>query len=128
MGNISFINFGDIFRHKGEEYIFLKATEDKIYAAKILNNELSRKVSSFYEKQQVKGKKDLESHPLFAFVTLTTDQFKDRLAHFKETGGNDIRSVIEPLEISLLEEDIKQIKDFIKTSPCIPPELKDLDN
>jgi len=126
MNKWSLLKFGDVFRHNGEEYIFLKATENIIYAAKVLNDVFSRKVLSSYENEQSKGKKDLESKILFAFVVLSTDQLKERVAHFGKTGENDISSMVEPLGFSISESDIKEIKELIKSSPCIPGELKDL--
>lgn len=117
--------FGDIFRYNGKEYILLKFTENIIYAAKILNEEESKRLSSLYEQRQAAGIRDLEARTIFAFVTLYTQGFEGRNAHLCDTDKHGIRTIgIELIGIRISDDDIKEIKNLIKTSPCVPGELK----
>ena len=117
--------FDDIFRYNRKEYILLKFTEDIIYAAVILNEDWSKKLSSLYERRQAAGIRDLEARTIYAFVTLRTKGFEGRNAILRDTDKNGIRTIgIEPIGIRISDDDIEEIKKLIKTSPCVPEELK----
>jgi len=119
------VDFGDVFRYNGKEYIFLKITSDTIYAAYILSRRSSAKILSLYKRKIANGVRDLESRTLFVFVTLDTKEFKKRIASFQTTGNDLIKTTgIEPIGISVSDNDIKEIKALIKNSPCVSKELK----
>lgn len=126
MPHITSVVFGDIFRYEGREYIFLVQTDSIIYAARILEVNESKIINGLYEKR-VASNSVLEKNILYCYVKLETAQFKDRIAHFKNTGQDDFRLSIEKLSYFLEAKDKKQIKDEIlrKDSP-VPIGLKEL--
>lgn len=126
MPSITSIVFGDIFRYKDREYIFLVQTESITYAARILEVRESKIINGLYERR-VASSSVLEKNILYCYVKLETAQFKGRIAHFKNTGQDDFRLSVEKLPYSLDDKDKKQIKDEIsrKDSP-VPIGLKEL--
>jgi len=126
MSVITSIVFGDIFKYEDREYIFLVQTDSITYAARILEPDVSKIINRQYEKR-VASNSILEKNILYCYVKLETAQFKDRIAHFKNTGQDDFRLSVEKLPYSLDAKDKKQIKDEIlrKDSP-IPIGLKEL--
>jgi len=126
MSHITSIVFGDIFRYENREYIFLVQADNITYAARILEVNESKIINGLYEKR-VASNSVLEKNILYCYVKLETAQFKGRIAHFKNTGQDDFRLLIEKLSYSLDAKDKKQIKDEIlrKDSP-VPIGLKEL--
>src|SRR5579872_1245695 len=93
------IQFGDIFRHNEKEYVFL-AQSDVVYAALILDEAMTQKVSELSDKREVQSSRQKNS-PAFAIVILETDEFKGRGAHFARTDQAD-----------------HQVTSFDKICPC----------
>ena len=112
MSVITSIVFGDIFKYEGREYIFLVQTDSITYAARILETTDSKNIDRLYEKR-VASNSVLEKNILYCYVKLETAQFKDRIAHFKNTGQDDFRLSIEKLPYSLDAKDKKQIKEEV---------------
>jgi hypothetical protein len=123
------IVFGDIFEHDGREYIYLAKTEEVIYAAQILPPEKSRKVDDLFRRRMATGKMvqaTVGNNILYCYVMLKTKEFKERCAHFANTGKDDFGISINKLAVILDTEDIKQIKEEILSKNAIPTELKEL--
>lgn len=120
--------FGDIFRYNEKEYIFLAKTEEILYAAQILNLEVSGKIERIYQSKVYKGKltKILEGNILYCYVILQTKEFKNRMAHFATTGRDGFAQLLEKLPIQLRKEDLKAIKEEIISKNAIPMALKEL--
>lgn len=124
---IETVKFGDVFRHKEEDYVYLAQTDETLYAAKILNNFDTRAVNNLYEKRarDPRNSNRIENHRLFCFVTLRTEDFKGRAASLGKTDNPEIKVGI--LKSSLNKEDLKDVYEIIvnPASP-VPRLLKEL--
>src|SRR3989344_9097378 len=124
---IETVKFGDVFRYKEEDYVYLAQTDEALYAAKILNNFETKAVSDLYEKRtrDPRNSNRIENHRLFCFVVLRTEDFRERVASLGKTDNPSIS--VEILKTSLNKEDLKGIYEMIvnPTSPVSRP-LKQL--
>lgn len=122
------VKFGNIFRYREDEYVYLAQNGQIVYAAKILGKENTDKVYGLY-KRKINGKSNTEkikSNVLYSFVILTTDEFKDRMAHFSNTDKNNIEPSFDIIG-SLNETDLKAVKhEILDKSSAVPLKLKDM--
>lgn len=114
------LTFGDVFRHKEKEYVYLASTADVVYAARILNTDEGRQILGLMEK--LSANRSRITNPLFCFVVLDTEDFKDRLAHFAKTGKDELGISIEKIG-KLNATDLAKIKEEIKKDNTIMPTL-----
>lgn len=122
------ITFGEVVKYKEVEYVYLAATEEVIYLAKILNHTDGEAINKLYIKRQSQGAMSnikIADSPLYCFVQLTTNEFKDRLAHFHQPGQDFGRDYIMDSIGRLNDADLKEIKETIMKGP-VPLELKEL--
>lgn len=125
--SLEMINFGDVFLKDEKEYIFLAGTiDDYIYAIRVLDRELSKRVED--QCNRIGGsQKSLSGKKIFYWVKLTSKNLEDRLAHFHT--AEDVMSMFPysrtgfKLNDEDKEEILKQIKD---PSVDLPADLKDL--
>lgn len=123
------LNFGDTFRHREKEFVYLAQTADILYAALILNQEESEDLNRL-QKRIKDGSKTgtMLSNKLYCFVTLTTKEFESRAAHLGNT-QQDESTTNECVSLNptgkLNSPDLKQIKKEIETGP-VPLALKEL--
>lgn len=120
------IKFGDTFLHKEKEYVFLAKTEDIVYAAQILDEQKTNNVNRLYE---LKSRTErCEDRILFCFVILKTEEFKNRMVHFKNTArGEDKINFDELKENVLNSDDLREIKEeIVRSGSPIPLELKEM--
>lgn len=80
---IESIKFGDVFKHKEKEYVFLAKTEELVYAAEILSKELTSKIDNLYQKIS-KYDGGCVNRIIYCYVMLKTEEFKDRMIFFGE--------------------------------------------
>ncbi|OGF20568.1 hypothetical protein A2316_00450 [Candidatus Falkowbacteria bacterium RIFOXYB2_FULL_38_15] len=120
------IKFGDIYRFRDQVYIHLTVKDDGVtyYAAKIIsepdlvNKFIKRRESLFVLKNSSPGK--VAQYKLVTcFIKLTTDDFKDCLAHLARPDSHGITE-LEPLG-ELNESDIKSLKREILDNPDVLP-------
>jgi len=77
--------FGEIFRYNEGLYVFLAQNEEFIYTAKILDPDTSLKLKKLDEKRAKNPTAyKTDGHKLFSFVTLTTKDFINQLAHLAD--------------------------------------------
>lgn len=122
----SLLVFGDVFLYEGHEYIFLAATSDQIYTAKILDLELSKEINRQYQAAIRKNKEIALRNLLYCFVILSTQELKDRMASLANTDGYRFEREIRKLSISLDKKDLNSLKDEIVSSRGTPIILKEL--
>lgn len=120
--------FGDIFLYDDGEYVFLVATTDQIFAAKILDKDLTKEIEESYKNALSKNKELALRLTLYCYVILTTEEVKDRMANFAKTDGYSSDKVIRKLPFSLNENDKKDILEEILQSHAVPLGLKELMN
>ncbi|MFA6547511.1 MAG: hypothetical protein WCT11_01030 [Candidatus Magasanikbacteria bacterium] len=122
------VTFGEVIKYKELEYVYLAATEEIIYLAKILNRADGEAINRLYLKRQNQGALSnvkIADSPLYCFVQLTTNEYRDRLAHFHQPGQDFGRDYIMDSIGRLNDADLKEIKETITTGP-VPIELKEL--
>lgn len=127
------LQFGDIVRYNREEYVYLAATAEIIYLAKILNTSESSLVLAHFERICGKGSSRQLiklSHPVYCFVELQTAEFQARLAHMYNNAHDfhkDTATTIIDKLAHLDGKDVAEIKNVIleKNSP-VSRELREL--
>jgi hypothetical protein len=121
------VKFGDVFEFNEKYYIFLAKTEDIIYVAQILSPIDSDKVRRMCEVKlkQAKNSILLKNNPLYCYVVLRTEEFKERLAHFHQSQKNETDLIVEEVVCTLNKDDLKDIKEEILAG-AVPLELKGL--
>lgn len=117
------IKFGTAFRYREKDFVFLAKTENIVYAAQILDEELTHEVKKMYERVE-KRRRDAHQELLYCFVELRTEEFAERAAHFANTGKEEFGFLPQPSK-SLIYEDLVEIKREVLDGP-VPIELKKL--
>jgi hypothetical protein len=118
------IVFGDVFRYRGEEYVyFAESPEDGlIFAGKVLDTSDSTQLVSMQERHQTKGK-DTHKAPVYSYVVLSTDEFAKRAVLC--AAGVDASKQLSYPHATLESEDRDAIKEEILSGPA-PAKLKKL--
>ncbi|HKX72943.1 MAG TPA: hypothetical protein VJM32_02945 [Candidatus Saccharimonadales bacterium] len=124
MSNGVLVNFGDVFTYEEQDFVYLGESVEKkiVYAARILDDKQSFALKKFSEDAQYKHSYNPDSM-LYSFVTLETQDFKDKLAWFKDTGRDGTKPT-RP-HCTLEANDLTKIKQEILTGP-LPQELKEI--
>ena len=113
------IHFGDVFRHNEKEYVFL-AQSDVIYAAIILNEVMTQRISKLSDQREVQLSRQKNS-PAFAIVILETDEFQGRGAHLGGTGNADHQTTSFDIISTCHENDVKHLRDEIVADGSVVP-------
>jgi len=123
------MRFGDIVKYRVEEYVYLVQTDEIIYLAKIPNVALSEQLTSLRKKVYTLGSKEMvpvQEHRSWCFVVLSTEKFKNRIAHYGQPGidydPEDFMDKIGVLDF----EDQKKIKGEIEIDTAMSEELRRL--
>lgn len=119
-------SFGDIFSFQGSEYIFLAKTSEQLYAAKILNKELTREIESAYKKALKSGSQARERALVFCYITLKTEDFKGRIASLAKTENTNFDVLSNKSSYCLCQEDLQALKKEILESHGVPIKLQEL--
>jgi hypothetical protein len=107
-----FGRFGDIFLHQEDSYVFLAATQDAIYAAKILNEDLTKRVIELDNRRSAcPDDYRTSGSRLYCYTVLTTESYSGRAAIVDEGKGQ--RPSIDFIGKSINTEDQKSLKDVI---------------
>ncbi len=118
---INLLSFGDVFRYREEEYVYLARTEDVFYTAKILNKEDTSKV----ENQANRPSRIQIKSPLYCFVMLDTEEFKERMAHLHNTDKNEV-NIYSDKYCSLNKKDLNALKaEILDPETLVPRQLKE---
>lgn len=130
MENERILKFGDIFRFKEQEYVFLHLTTDFMFAARIFNTKLTQQVLSLYETKVKNGhmRGAAVDQAIYSFVVLTTEEFNEKMANFAKTQEDvnllpDIIGRVNDKDLSAIKEEIlsegcpvaKVLKEYIKS-------------
>ena len=117
------LNFGSIFRYQETFYIYLLQTEDTIYAAKILDREITKELLRKREVESRNPRKETHWKPVYCFVVLSTDEFSKQAAHY---GFPQMQSNIEIEAIGVINSrDLQELKNEIIKDSAVPPFLRD---
>ncbi|HLD27027.1 MAG TPA: hypothetical protein VJB63_03665 [Patescibacteria group bacterium] len=118
------LNFGDIFRYKGNDYVFLAASERSKYVAIILDKEFTKQLKI---RESKPSKIPLNQQRLFCYIILETPEYDGRACyHGNADSHNDIFDLyIDNLNIELSKKDKEELKKDILIYP-INAEIKEL--
>jgi hypothetical protein len=113
------LNFGEVFRFQGQEYVWTFETSELIYTFRILSQEHT---TAFQRLSEQKAKQGMDG-PLYAFALLTTEEVKGRAAHYAPPYEADIGWPIEVIcELNTNDKD-NLIKEIL-SSTHVPDDLK----
>ncbi len=114
---IKTVQFGDVFLHNSTEYIFLAQKDEIIYAAKILIKHDGDRIKEYCETQlkNPKNQYKAQNNILFCYVELTTDKYKNRIAHLKSAAKDESQFPFELLDCRLNINDLLELKKEILT-------------
>ena len=118
------ITFGDIFRYREEEFVYLAQNGEIVYAAKILDKEKADQILKL-DKLKTRNEKT-KNNVLYSFVILSTDEFRNRMAHFYNTDKNNIEPSFDIIGL-LNKKDMKEVKnEILYKNSAVPIKLKEL--
>ncbi len=122
------IKFGDVFRYREKDYVFLAKTAEVLYAAQILDEERTKVIKDLDNLRASKpDAQKYRSNPLYCYVVLSTEEFKDRMAHFGVPTQDGI--IIDKTGLVLNKEDIRALqRDICDPGAPVANELKQLVN
>lgn len=123
------LQFGDIILYQEDYYVFLATTKSILYLAKIFSKYNSKKLKNKIDMMLAKGIIDT-STTLLAYITLTTDDFEDRMCSAAQP-DMDLYNVLylTKTKFKLSAEDKKSLKVMIKngeTSVSLREEIEKL--
>jgi len=111
------IKFGDVFKHKEKDYVYLAKTDEVVYAVQILDSEISQNIFQMSEREARKGRG--MDNILYCFVLLDTAEFKGRMAHFANSAKD--HDISFDIYSRLDDEDIQKLKDEILSRDTLVP-------
>lgn len=118
--------FGDIFSYQDDEYIFLANTSEQLFAAKILNKELTQKIISAYKRALKSGSLARERALVFCYVELKTEDFRGQIASLAKTENTNFDILSNKSSYSLCKEDLQALKKEVLESHGVPIKLQEL--
>ncbi len=125
MGKSSLI-FGDIFEYDESEYIYLGATTELIYVAKILPHDLSKQLNNRCQSLISRNKQTEIGGFLYCYIMLTTDELKDRAAVYGKPEIDILNLVFNKLPYFLNDKDLNVLKKDIINSRSVPKGLREI--
>jgi hypothetical protein len=126
--DLSSVKFGDVFKFKEKDYIFLAKSDQIIFAAEILDGGSTKQIKDLYERSCRNGRiEKVKSNILYCFVELSTEEFKGRMAHFVKSEKDENNFFIGESYLSLDKKDILELKKEIEQeNSAVPILLKEL--
>lgn len=122
---MALLAFGDVFRFQETEYVYLAEINAVSYAAKILDQRLSRDLATRAELKAKQGI-GIKDAKLYCFVMLTTPEFSERAAHIGSSDQNEpFDEWIDKIGF-LNESDLMNLKKEIIESNGVPLALQEL--
>lgn len=121
--------FGDIFRYNEELYVFLAATDEIIYAAKILDPDTVEQIEILNNKRASKHDAEKsDGNKLFWYVVLTTEDFKNHAAHLAKTDQDATKDqYFDWIGKTLNESDSTELRiEILKDGSPVPKGLKEI--
>ena len=113
------MKLGDVFRYRENLYVYLVQKDDITFVAKILSREDTSQLVKLREVQELKPNKKVHERPMFCFVVLSTDAFKDQGAHYgspqMDTDVTEKAQFISNLNDQDIESLKLEIRDDIAT-------------
>lgn len=102
------VKFGDVFRHREKEYVFLAETDDAVYAAKILSGDETEKFEQLSARLETTPSVRKKSFA-FSYVVLNTEDFRGRAAHLASTDDSEHQVTRFDVITALNQEDSSAI-------------------
>jgi hypothetical protein len=121
------MTFGEVVRFKGWEHVYLHGTSELIYLARIYDVGKSQLLIKERDRVYLRGGKNMgykQASISWAFVELSTKEYKDRIAHYGYPDF-DPEDILDPLGKELCVRDKKALQAEIKNDPGVAKELKE---
>lgn len=114
-------NFGDVIIYRSEQYVYLAQIDTIIYLAKLCSREISDNFIKVRDQIFASGNKKRQDSDAWCFVQLTTEQFKERIAHLQKP---DYQEDFFDYVGTLNDEDKNElVKTILEDSRFMPKEL-----
>lgn len=108
------VKFGDVFRHREREYVFLAETDDAVYAARILNERETQRFETLADQLTARAANPTRiGSSAFSYVILNTEEFRDRAAHLASTEHSEHQTSRFDVFSTLTAEDCASIARVI---------------
>ena len=121
---LKLLSFGDVFRYKEEDYIYLARTEDVFYTARILS--VNDTALVLKQSNTTRASRPGVQSPLYCFVILSTEGFNERMAHLFNPDKNEV-NIYTDKYCSINPGDLKALKkEILDPETLVPRQLKDL--
>ena len=116
------LTFGSIFRYREDFYVYFLETEDICYAAKILDEEITRQLLTKRDNLWKNQRDKSQNQNVLCFVLLTTEKFERRAAHY----GRPKVNIGEYEELGKINEvDLDQLKKEVVKDTAVPMILRE---
>lgn len=108
------VQFGDVFRFKEKEYVFLAQTDDVLYAGLILDDYFTQQLLKMSDKVETSLRASYKrTSGYYSFVVLKTSEFQNRATWFAKTDNAEHQALRLEVIGSVNTEDRKAIKNEI---------------
>lgn len=118
--------FGEVFSYGGSEYIFLANTTEQLYAAKILNKELTIDIETAYKRALKSNNRIRQNALIYCYVILKTEDFVGQMASLAKTENTNFDILSKKSKVYLCREDLLALKKEILESRSVPIKLQEL--
>jgi len=124
------MTFGDIVRYNGRNLVFLAATSEIIYFAIVFDADASKQFIVTRERtyKSTPRAEKAAGVPLYCFVVLSTDEFKNCIAHYgfrnQDQSAYDLSDFMDVIG-ELNESDKKALRDEIVSDGIVPGGLRE---
>ncbi len=117
------LDFGSIFRHRENYYVYLLQKGDLTFAAKIIDSEKTKELIRHRETRSRSPKNRTTEQPVYCFVVLTTSDFENQAAHY---GRPEVPTSGEIFEVisTLNEKDLEALKTEIRRDGAVNTALR----
>ena len=114
------LSFGDIFKYKGEIFVYLTEAETGKYVARILATDVTKMLEDRQEKLTMVGSRiPIDQQIIFSYTILETPQYEGR-ACFHAAGAKEhegFELYVDDLKTCLSDNDKKNLRDDILEKP-----------
>ena len=127
----SIVNFGEVIEYEGKEYVYLAATHELIYLARILDHDQTKALLQRSDIAFTSGgipKTTVQTqNVLYSYVILTTREVEERAAHLARTDYPFNSSFVFNKICPLNKNDHEELrKEILQEGSAAPLGLKSL--
>lgn len=122
------LTFGQVILFEGNHYVWLAPDpeNEEYHVAKILDKEKTKKLIATDKTTEKKINSPSYDSPIYAYVILSSQAFKDRAAHLFRSNEYVEKDMNFSVMGTLMDSDIKELKKRILAGTGLPPRLVNL--